>query len=86
MTPEGSRVEHRVLTKPRGVRFALPVAAFAVAAIAVPTAASAGADPMVIATVGVGAAPLGEAANPVTKVIYVANAGDNTVSVIPLAH
>lgn len=44
--------------------------------------ASASSEPTVIATIPVGNAPAGVAANPTTNRVYVANAADDTVSVI----
>ena len=63
----------------------MPVAVGAVAAIVAPTAAAAapaGAAPAVITSILVGNGPLGVVTNPLTNTAYVANVGDNTVSVI----
>jgi len=54
----------------------------AAVALTILTTVSAAASPEVISTVPVGAAPLGVAVNPSTDATYVANAVDNTVSVI----
>ena len=58
------------------------IAGGAAVALTVLTTVSAAASPEFISTVPVGTAPLGVGINPSTDVAYVANAGDNTVSVI----
>ena len=62
---------------------AVAAAALTLAAVAAPASAAGGYT--VIATIGVGARPTAVAVDPAAGIVYVANAGDGTVSVIDAA-